>query len=106
MNKYLRGTINLFVGLAFTFVGVLIAGNILTVGFLFFPDLVTRVLTVISSHSEWVILFVSGFLSCFFLLTNTGLAVFAIVIAIKWGRKFDIEKIIERLGSGHVLHNN
>ncbi len=102
MNKYLRGAINLLVGLVVIFTGVVVFWNIIVAGFLFFPDLTMKVDTIAMKNIEGPALLVPGLipdllpgaLPVIFLLATMGFAVFVMAIAIKWGKKFDIEKII------------
>lgn len=94
MNKYLRGTINILVGLAIGFVGLLFALNIQVGGYLFFPDIVMRVDSIIvPSLPAWWIGFVPGTIPLFFLITTLGFSIFIMFGVIKFIKKFDIEKI-------------
>ena len=99
MHKYLKGPINSIIGLVILFVVALFVWNVIVAGFLFYPDVMTRVdefaINAPSGLKHFFIYFVPGLLPLFYLLlTVFVIPMFCVFKTIKLVNKIDIEKAI------------
>lgn len=94
MNKYLKGFINLIIGVTFGLVGALFTCNMLVAGLLFFPDVVDRAALLMDANPSWLAAFYPGLIPHFFLLSILGLAIFSMFLTMRLVGKCNIERII------------
>ncbi len=104
MNKYLKGFVKFIISCAICFVGGLFSLNILAAGFIFYPDILTRVDQVLIEYQSFssagavgfltddgIMFFIIGFLPLFFLLVTLVLGIFFFFQTIRLTQKVDIK---------------
>ncbi|GAH15709.1 unnamed protein product [marine sediment metagenome] len=94
MSKILRVVINGFIRVCTAFVGALISGNILVAGFIFFPDIVTKVDVILGPNpSGFAYVLIPGTLPVFYVVAFLSFAVFIMFSTVRFVKDFDIQKI-------------
>jgi len=98
VNKYLKGFINAILELGIGFVGLLVSLSVMGMGFIGYPDVMTRVAELLGENpSWWAWNLFPGSIPLVFLLVTFGLSLFVFFFTIKLIGTFDIEKVIDKL---------
>ena len=105
MKRYLKGFFNLIVKSVILFMGCTFALNVMVFGFLFLPDLMTKIDKYLILNQTWWSNFVPGMLPLFFILTIIMFAAFLAYKTVKFAQIIDIENVINEITGGRRKEN-
>ena len=96
MRKYIKSLINGMIKVGCVLVGVLFSANITVAGFLFFPDVMTKVDRLLGDNpSGFAYIVIPGTLPLCYVLAFISFAVYLLFLAIKISKTIDIQYILD-----------